>query len=265
MGELGCRARPSRRNTAAPASIMSAIRADRARDPARRFRLPLLHVGVFVAGDAPDLCLWSARRSAANICPSLRMAGSSAASVSPCRPWLRSRLDDYRALESVAGDNSLPAPRPGSPIRRSPTSAVAWAKLDRKIRGFIVERGTKGCSAPRSKASFPARPPSPAKSRSKMPRCRIKISCRYSPPLPARSAASTWRAPASPGARWAPPNSACIAARDDTLDPQAIRPAARRQPAHPEKARRMRPDHARAARGRRGWPPDRSGHGVAAV
>ena len=39
------------------------LRPDRARDRARRFRLPLGHVGAVLARDAPDLCLW--QRSAA--------------------------------------------------------------------------------------------------------------------------------------------------------------------------------------------------------
>ena len=57
MARSACSARPSRRNTAAPAWAMSAM-ADRARARARRFRLPLDAVGAVLAGDASDLCLW---------------------------------------------------------------------------------------------------------------------------------------------------------------------------------------------------------------
>ena len=51
--------------------------------------------------------------------------------------------------EKVPAATSSTAPRCGSPTRRSPTSAIVWAKLDGKIRGFIVERGTKGFSTPK--------------------------------------------------------------------------------------------------------------------
>ena len=59
------------------------LRPDRARDRARRFRLPLGDVGAVLAGHAPDLLPTAPKRSAANICRSSRAASSSAASASP--------------------------------------------------------------------------------------------------------------------------------------------------------------------------------------
>jgi glutaryl-CoA dehydrogenase len=51
-------------------------------------------------------------------------------------------------------------------ITNSPIAdiAVVWAKLDGVIRGFIVERGSKGFSTPRSRASSRCAPRSPARS-----------------------------------------------------------------------------------------------------
>ncbi len=86
--------------------------------------------------------------------------------------------------------------------------AVVWAKLDNVIRGFIVERGSKGFRRPRSKASSACAPRSPASSCWKTSSSRRTICCRTSRVSPARSAVSTMRATAFPGAPWAPPSSA---------------------------------------------------------
>ena len=96
-------------------------------------------------------------------------------------------------------------------ITNSPVAdiAVVWAKLDGKIRGFIVERGTKGFSTPKIEGKLSLRASITGEivlDGALVPEGRI--CCRMSPASPARSAASTWRAPASPGARSAPPNSA---------------------------------------------------------
>ena len=47
--------------------------------------------------------------------------------------------------------------------------AVVWAKLDGKIRGFIVERDTKGFSTPKIEGKLRCAPRSPARSCSKAP------------------------------------------------------------------------------------------------
>ena len=86
--------------------------------------------------------------------------------------------------------------------------AVVWAKLDGKIRGFIVERGTKGFSTPKIEGKLSLRASITGEIVLDGASCRTTISCLMSRASPARSAASTWRAPASPGARWAPPSSA---------------------------------------------------------
>ena len=76
--------------------------------------------------------------------------------------------------------------------------AIVWAKLDGKIRGFIVERGTKGFSTPKVEGKLSAcAPRSPARSCWKTPWCRRRICCRTCRASPVRSAASTWRATAS--------------------------------------------------------------------
>ena len=96
-------------------------------------------------------------------------------------------------------------------ISNSPIAdiAVVWAKLDGKIRGFIVERGTNGFSTPEDRRqALACAPRSPARSCSIMRWCRKTRCCRMCRASPVRSAASTMRVTASPGARWAPPNSA---------------------------------------------------------
>ncbi len=80
--------------------------------------------------------------------------------------------------------------------------AVVWAKLDGVIRGFIVERGTKGFSPPRSKGNSHCAPRSRARSCWRTASSRKTISFRTSKVWPARSAASTMRATALPGAPW---------------------------------------------------------------
>jgi len=124
------------------------VRSDRARDRARRFRLSL---GAVVAGDAPDLRLWQ-RGAAARISAEARDRR------------IRRLLRPHRARKC------------GSPIRRSRTFAVVWAKLDGKFCAFVVERGTKGFSTPKSKASRRCAPPSPARSCSRGRRAGGKFS-----------------------------------------------------------------------------------------
>ena len=124
--------------------------ADRARDRARRFRLSLAMSVQSSLVMYPIYRLRHARRSAANICRKLakgEMVGCFGLTEPDSR--LRSRLDGDARREGAGRLSSSTAPRCGSPTRRSPTSAVVWAKLDGEIRGFIVERGTKGFSTPK--------------------------------------------------------------------------------------------------------------------
>ena len=194
------------------------LRPDRARDRARRFRLSL--------GDERAVARWSCTRSTptaprssgANICRSSRAArlvgcfgltepdhGSDPGSM-------------VTRAEKVDGGYRLNGAKMW--ITNAPIAdvAVVWAKLDGKIRGFIVERGTKGFQRRRSKASSRCAPRSPARSCSTTSSCRRKTCCRTCRGLRARSAASTTRATASPGARWARRSSAGTARAQYALD-----------------------------------------------
>ena len=104
-------------------------------------------------------------------------------------------------------------------MRRSPTSRVVWAKLDGEIRGFIVERGTKGFSTPKIEGKLSLRASVTGEivlDGAVVPEENMLPNVHAA--SPARSAASTARATASPGAPWARPSSAGIAARQYALD-----------------------------------------------
>ena len=113
--------------------------------------------------------------------------------------------------ESAGRLSASPAPRPGSPMRRSPTSASSGRSSTAGSAASSSSAAPRDFPRRRSKASCRCAPRSPARSCSKARSCPKTICCRMCPASPARSAASTWRAPASPGAPWAPPNSAGIA------------------------------------------------------
>jgi glutaryl-CoA dehydrogenase len=124
------------------------LRPDRARDRARRFRLPLGDVGAVLPGHAPDLCL-RRRGAAAQISAQARERRiHRLLRADRARLRLRSRFDDD-AREKVSGGFRLNGAKTW--ITNSPIAdvAVVWAKLDGKIRGFIVERGTQGFSTPK--------------------------------------------------------------------------------------------------------------------
>ena len=187
------------------------LRADRARDRARRFRLPLGDVGAVVAGDAPDLRLWQ-RSAAAQISAQARdRRDCRLLRPHRARPRLRSRLDDHARRE---GRRRLSAQRrenvdhqfAGGRHRRRVGEA---RRQDPRLRRRARHQGL--FDAEDRGQAFACAPPSPARSCSRTRSCRKKICCPTSAGLPARSAASTSRAPASPGARSAPPNSAGIA------------------------------------------------------
>ena len=98
------------------------LRPDRARVRARRFRLPLGHVGAVLAGDVSDLRLRQ-RGAAAEISAQARhRRDDRLLRPDRARPRLRSRLDGDARREGRPAATSSTAPRPGSPMRRSPTS-----------------------------------------------------------------------------------------------------------------------------------------------
>ena len=106
------------------------------------------HVGAVVAGDASDLRLWQ-RSAAAQISAQARQRRiRRLLRPDRARPRLRSRLDDDARRE---GRRRLQLTGAKTWITNAPVAdvAVVWAKLDGKIRGFIVERGTKGFSTPK--------------------------------------------------------------------------------------------------------------------
>ena len=143
-----CSARPSRGVRRRRARLRR-LRADRARDRARRFRLPLGDVGAVLAGHAPDLSPMAARRSGANICRSSRR-GEIVGCFGLTEPDHGSDPGSMvTRAEKAAGGYRLTGAKMW--ITNAPIAdlAVVWAKLDGKIRGFIVERGTKGFSTPK--------------------------------------------------------------------------------------------------------------------
>ena len=105
--------------------------------------------------------------------------------------------------------------------------AAAWAKLDNVIRGFLVERGTKGFLTRRSKASCRCARRSPAKSYWRIAWCREDNLLPNVKGLAVCSVASTTRASGFP-APWVPPNSAGTARVNMCSIAKAVRPPARR-------------------------------------
>jgi len=80
--------------------------------------------------------------------------------------------------------------------------AVVWAKLDGKIRGFVLERGTKGLATPKIEGKLSLRASITGE---------LVLDGAIVPEENLLPNVSMSRAPASPGARWAPPNFAGIA------------------------------------------------------
>ena len=143
--------------------------------------------------------------------------------------------------------------------------AVVWAKLDGKIRGFIVERDTKGFSTPKIEGKLSLARLDHRRDRARRRRragrefvaeCRRPVRPVRLPQRRARRHClgrdRRRRILLAPRPRLRP-------------QPQAVRPAARRQPAGPEKARRHADrDHARLARGFAHVAADRAGQSLAA-
>jgi glutaryl-CoA dehydrogenase len=111
--------------------------------------------------------------------------------------------------EKVPGGYRSPAPRCGSPTRPIADVFVVWAKSDRctdQIRGFVLEKGMKGLSAPKIGGKLSLR--ASITGEIVMDDVVFVPEDALLPNVPAsraRSAASTAPATASPGARWAPP------------------------------------------------------------
>ena len=143
--------------------------------------------------------------------------------------------------------------------------AVVWAKLDGKIRGFIVERGTKGFSTPKIEGKLSLRASITGE---------VVLDGAVVPEENLLPNVSGLAGPfgclnmARTGIAWGAMGAAEFCwhrARDYVLQPQAVRPAARRQSAHSEKARRHADrNRARPARGAAADADDRAGQGVAA-
>ena len=165
--------------------------------------------------------------------------------------------------EKVAGGYALNGAKMW--ITNSPIAdiAVVWAKLDGVIRGFIVERGTKGFSTPKieGKLSLRASVTGEIVLENRRGAGREPAAEREGPRRPVRlpqQGALRHRLgrDGRGGILLAP--RAAIHAR-----PQAVRPAARRQSADPEEARRHADrDHARPARRAAARPAARGAHGA---
>ena len=128
--------------------------------------------------------------------------------------------------------------------------AVVWAKLDGKIRGFLVERGTKGLSTPKIDGKLSLARLDHRRARA---RRRRGAGRKYSAECfrPRRSVRLPQRGAHRHRLGRHRRRGILLAPRPRLrAQPQAIRPAARRQSAGAEEARRHADrDHARPARG----------------
>src|SRR6516162_4993164 len=115
--------------------------ADHARDRAGRFRLPLGHVGAVLAGDAPDLRLW--QRSAKEAVFAQGRFGLTEPDHGSDPGSMTTRADKAPGGYRLTGTKMWITNAPVADL------ALVWAKLDGVIRGFLVERGTKGLSTPK--------------------------------------------------------------------------------------------------------------------
>ena len=152
--------------------------------------------------------------------------------------------------EKVAGGFSLTGNKMW--ISNSPLAdiMVVWAKLDGKIRGFLVERGTKGVSTPTIEGKLSLRDLDHRRDRARGRRRAgghdLAERAGALGPVRLPQQRALWHRLGRHGrGRVLLASRAAVCAR-----PQAVRAAARRQPADPEEARRHADrDHARTARG----------------
>ena len=165
------------------------LRPDRARDRARRFRLPLGESAQSRTRFMPT----AARRSGGS---AQARSGEFIGCFGPTEPDYGSDPGSMTTrAEKVSRRLSLTAPRPGSRTPRSPTSLSR--KLYGKIRGFIVERGTHGFSTPRIEGKLSLRASITGERIARAPSSPRRTSRRMFPGLPGRSAANLART--SPG------------------------------------------------------------------
>ncbi len=132
---------------------------------------------------------------------------------------LRSRRHENPRGERAGLLIASTARKCGSPISPIADVAVVWAKTeDGVIRGFIVERGTKGFSTPKIDGKFSLRASVTGEivlEDCLIPEANLLPNVKASP---APSAVLTGRAMAFRGARWAPPNSAGTPRANITID-----------------------------------------------
>jgi len=133
------------------------LMADRARAGARGFRVPLALERPKRPHDASDSRLWQ-RGAAQEISLQARQGRvAGLLRLNGAGPWFRSRLD-----ENARGCSTgrLPPFRSQDLDQQFSVAdlAIVWAKTDDgAIRGFIVERGTKGLSTPKIEGKFSLR------------------------------------------------------------------------------------------------------------
>ena len=221
------RARPARRDH--PARIwrrrpqLCQLRPDRARRRAGRQRLSLGDVGPVAPRDASDQRL--RLRGAA---PEISAEAGQRRMGRLLRPdrarrRLRSRQHAHPRRRRSTAATGCPAPRCGSPIRRSPTSSSSGRSRTRMAAdpGLRARKGNEGPVArPRSTEKLSLARLDHRRDRDGRGRgAGGESAAQRQRPRRARSAASTAPATASPGARWAPP-------RPATMPPAATRSSA---------------------------------------
>jgi glutaryl-CoA dehydrogenase len=144
--------------------------------------------------------------------------------------------------------------------------AVVWAKLDGKIRGFIVERGAKGFSTPKIEGKLSLR--ASVTGMIVLEDCVVREE-NMLPNVQGLAGPFGCLNMARYGISWGAMGAAEFcwhAARAIHSRPQAVQPAARRQPAHSEEARRYADrDRARPRRRAAARPHAGEGHRGAAV
>ena len=216
-------------------------------------------------GHASDPCLWQ-RGAAAQISAQARDSGEFVGCFGLTEPDHGSDPGSMvTRAEKVAGGFRLTGTKTW--ITNAPVAdvAVVWAKLDGKIRGFIVERGTKGFSTPKIEGKLSLRASITGEvvlDGAVVARGEFVAEClRAGRPV---------RLPQCRARRHRlgrdRRGGILLASRPRLrAHAQAVRPAARRQPAGAEEARRHADrDHARPACGAAAVAADRAGQGGAA-
>ncbi len=178
MGELGLLGADHSGGIRRRGSRLRRLRADRPRDRARRFRLPLGDVGAVVAGDASDLRI--RQRGAAQEVPAEARVRRDGRLLRPDRARLRLRsgLDGDARREGRRAASGSTAPRCGSPTRRSPTSRWCGRSSTASSAASSSSAAPRDSRRRRSRASCRCAPRSPARSCWRTPSCRRRTCCR---------------------------------------------------------------------------------------